>query len=141
MGKINVKDFTIYKDISGTMTALACVENVSVTINREIIEYLCKGNGGVKNRDYGTLDATGSVSGLVANDDPAGTGSFDLIDHLVASEKVIIRFGTATTGDGTVSFTAVINPVTLDSQQGGDAIVTYSADFASDGAITIGTNA
>jgi len=35
----------------------------------------------------------------------------------------------------------VINPVTLDSQQGGDAIVTYSADFASDGAITIGTNA
>ena len=141
MGKINVKDFTIYKDITGTMTALACVENVSITINSEVIEYLCKGNGGVKNREYGTLDATGSVSGLLANDDPAGTGAFDLIDHVQNREKVTVRFGTAATGDKTVTFSAVLTPVTLDSQQGGDALVTFSADFASDGAITIATNA
>lgn len=135
--KVNVKDLAMYIDISGTYTLLSCQDSAEISINREIIETLCKGNSGHKSRDYGSLDATGSVSGTIDDEAPAGTDGWDLAQLVIDGTKGLLRFTIGGSGDKACSFTCVLSSVNLSSQGGGDANAQYSADFASDGAVVI----
>lgn len=138
-GPIPVKDLTLYIDPAqdNNWVLVACAQNASMNVSREMIQKLCKKDGGGADFDYGLLTWTMSISGLYANDQTQGADAF--LALLKAGTKALMRFTTGLTGDKAEKGTVLVQSIDLESSGAENAYASYSMNLQGTGVPTTET--
>ena len=136
-GIVNAKILTIYKNVSGTQTAIACATSARINFATEMRETTCKESGDYRTYLPSFINATMNFSGLFAFD-ATNYSAEDIYDDLAAGNSVTVRFSTENSGDIYWSAAGFVTSLTIDSGQNGEN-VTYSGSIQLTGTISKGT--
>lgn len=116
--------------------SIGCTTDANFDFSREIIEAVCKDNGGARQIKLGGTSGSFGVSGLWKFD--AAYGIEDVMDAFLAGTLVTVRWSTAETGDFFLEADTYITNVS-----GAAAVndnVTFDATFEITGTITKSDN-
>jgi hypothetical protein len=114
--------------------SIGCTTDASFDFSREIIEAVCKDNGGARQIKLGGTSGSFGVSGLWKFD--AGYGIEDIMDAFLAGTLITVRWSTAETGDFYLEADCYITSVSGASPVNDS--VTFDATFEITGVITKG---
>lgn len=121
---------------------VGCIQDVSLTINREEVETTCRASGDFKEFEQGDVDWSGSASGAlrVATETDAATNfTFEnLVDAILAGTVVGVSIGTETVGDPVYAGDAFFTSAEI---SGSRTDATFSGSFRGTGALTKTINA
>lgn len=136
-GIVNAKILTIYKNVSGVQTAIACATSASISFEKEMRETTCKESGDYRTYLPSFMNATMSFSGLFAYD-ATNYSAEDIYTDLAAGTSITVRFSTENTGDIYWSASGYVTSLSIESGQNGEN-VTYSGSIQLTGTISTGT--
>lgn len=128
----------LYKDVSSTMTPIACLTDFSFNVDKEEIDVTCHDTSG----DWGAFLA-GRNSGNVSfsgfyDQSSSNVTADDIYDDLVAGTTVSLMISTGTTGDRTYTMNVKLLSWEASAANKGEA-VTFSSSGRITGAVTTGT--
>lgn len=135
-GVIEAGTLTVYKDITGTLTAIGCATQTDISFSNELREILCKDSNGWATYKPGKKTWSVSVSALYAMD--ATLAGDDFYDSLANGDEITIEFTTNVTGDTTYSGTVLVSGVDFSAGNFGEN-ASYSLTMQGSGAPTKGT--
>jgi len=141
VGVVDVKDLTLFLDINktGTFVAVACATDASIDFNQALRRIECKDTAGGVDFAPSTKEWTVSLSGLYAID--SALGGIQLVDALLASQKIAVKYATAESGDAYYTGDVYPTNINLSSSGGSGENATYSGSFQGLGIPTKAINA
>lgn len=132
-GKVKGINFSLFIDVSGTLTKVGNARSRSVTLSSATIDVTTADSNEFQEMLPSTKSIEASVDGVFTFD-TANVKPTDLIDDILAGTKVTCSFGTNAVGDKITTFDAYLTSVEVSSSY--DDVVTFSASLSSTGEIT-----
>lgn len=137
-GKIEGGVMTLYKDVSGTDTKVACLTEVSFELSRDTIDVTChESTGSWGDFLLGRKNGTVTASGYYAQD-TSNVGYDDLYDDWTNGTTITARVSTEVSGDVYYEFSCLISSLSLAIPNKGE-YTTYSVSLQITGDITKST--
>lgn len=121
---------------------VGCIQDVSLSINREEVETTCRASGDAKEFTQGDYDWSGSASGalrVATAGDAATNFTFEnLVDAILAGTTFDVTVGTETVGDPVYSGSAFFTSAEI---TGSRTDATFSGSFRGTGELAKTINA
>ena len=132
-GKFNGKDMKVYTVSGGIDTLITDTDSSEISFTMSPIDTTTKDSNGWREVIAGLKEGSISISGMV---NYSGTNQVDqLVNALVASTPLIVKFKTTTTGDTTYQWSCFVTSVPLTFGQ--DEAATFTCDLTPTGSPTI----
>jgi predicted secreted protein len=134
-GKFNGKDMKVYTVTGGTETLITDTDSSEISFTMSPIDTTTKDSNGWREVIAGLKEGSISISGMV---NYSGTNQVDeLVNALVNSTQLTVKFKTTTTGDTTYQWACFVTSVPLTFGQ--DEAATFTCDLTPSGSPTIST--
>jgi predicted secreted protein len=139
VGKLTGNSFGVYVNVDGSMRLIAAGTSADFTLSRNVIDVTSKDNSGARAVLMAGEQVDFTYSGILSFDQTDSTthGYDKMLDAAHNGTSLTVRFTTNVTGDKYIQCSAYIN--TISGSAPVNAAGTYTINFTSTGAITVGT--